>query len=77
MNTSTTKESIPGKREWHALSIEQLQDVRQHIQSTFYSMRSVNASFANQYQHLLNEIDSLISRREFEKQISDAEDSND
>lgn len=55
---------IPPKSEWNDLTIMQLYDVKSQIADTYYNMRSINASFSNQYLQYLSEVDALIRGRE-------------
>jgi hypothetical protein len=55
---------IPPRSEWKEMSISQLFEVKNKVSDTYYNMRSVNASFANQYLKVLNELDALIQKRE-------------
>lgn len=52
------------KSEWKNLSINQLFDNKFKMQDLYLNMRSVNASFSNQYLKLIEEIDQLIIKKQ-------------
>jgi hypothetical protein len=57
---------IPPKSEWREMSIPQLLDVKLLMNDRYFAMRSINASFANQYLQFVGEIDALIQRKQEE-----------
>lgn len=61
---------IPGRDEWPTLNIAQLYDTRSRLQTLYYNQRRAGASYANQFQAFVNEVDALIQQREFEEQLA-------
>lgn len=57
------EDKIPPKAEWYAMSSQQLMDVRLKLQDRYYSLRRINASFADQFARFISEIETLISRK--------------
>lgn len=55
---------IPPRSEWRDMSIQQLWDVKLQLSDKYYAMRSVNASFSNQFLVFISEIESLIARKQ-------------
>ncbi len=55
---------IPPRTEWKDLSVMQLYELKTNMMNRYYSLRSINASFAEQYVKFLQEIDALILSRE-------------
>lgn len=55
---------IPLRSQWKDMTISQLFEVKTQVSDTYYRMRSVNASFANQYLTILDELDAMIQKRE-------------
>jgi hypothetical protein len=62
---------IPPRSEWKDMSEFQLFEVRSKMMDTYYNMRGINATFANQYMTFIGEIDRLIERRAQEKLEAD------
>ena len=54
---------IPPRNTWRELSINQLYDVKYQMTEMYYKMRGAGATFANQYQTFISEIDALILRK--------------
>lgn len=61
------KPKIAPKSEWPALSISQLYDLKFQMSDLYWNMKGAGATFANQYQKLISEVDAWIRRREAEK----------
>jgi hypothetical protein len=57
---------IAPRTEWPKLTIDQLYDCKYKMQERYYNMRGANATFAEQYQRFISEIEAWISRREGE-----------
>jgi hypothetical protein len=59
---------IPPKAEWREMTVVQLMDVKYLMNEKYYAMRSIDASFANQYLKFISEIDALIARKSQEQE---------
>lgn len=57
------EEKLPGRLEWPALSLNGLLETRSAMQTKFFNMRGINASFAGQYGKFISELDALIEAR--------------
>lgn len=57
------QQKIPPKTEWLEMTINQLMDVKSAMSERYYSMRGINASFANQYLKFIGDLDALIERK--------------
>lgn len=68
---------IPPRNEWKELSVAQLIDVKNQMMDVYYAMRQSKATFANQYQIFINEIDALIARRDAERLAAEAAEKED
>ena len=52
---------IPPKSEWKNLNSIQLYDIKSQLMSKYFDLKSINASFSNQYLKFIYEVDALIS----------------
>lgn len=59
---------IPPKSEWKEMTVQQLLDVKLMMSDRYYNMRSINASFAEQYLKFISELDAWIERKTEEAQ---------
>ena len=54
------------KSEWNDLTLMQLYDLKTQMMNLYFDTRYSGATYANQYLGYVNEIDSLIQRKEAE-----------
>ena len=59
-----TPDQIPPKDEWKNLSASQLLDIKNLMLDRYYNMRTMHASFANQFLQFAHEVDALLARQE-------------
>lgn len=59
---------IPPKVEWPSLTIEQLLTVKSDLQTAYWNMKNIQASFANQYLMYIAQVETLINIKEMESQ---------
>lgn len=62
---------IPPKTEWPSLTIDQLLNVKTDLQSAYWKMKSIQASFANQYLMYISQVETLINIKEMESHLEE------
>ena len=75
--SSQQKVIIEPRSEWRTMSLSQLYDLKIKLQNRYFDMRLINASFADQFNTYVREVEGIISLREIEayEQQSSQEDS--
>lgn len=59
-----TPDQIPPKDEWNNLSASQLLDIKNLMLDRYYSLRTMHASFANQFAQFAADVDVILARQE-------------
>lgn len=63
-----SKYQLKPKSEWTEMTVQQLYEMKTQMTNLYYDMRYSGATFANQYLGYINDIDTLIARKEAEQQ---------
>lgn len=59
-----TPDQIPPREEWNKLSASQLIDIKNVMLDRYYNLRSMHASFAEQFARFASEVDGILARQE-------------